>query len=354
MPSHQSADTDRDRACGLMVGIAVGNLLGIPFEGRPAGAIAGRAPDGVRDIVARYGFPDDDDLAQAIIVAEAAAERDSLDVDDFARRLWIWGETNGLGMGGLTRDALAAYGGAAPQRLARDRRSGTVREPAGLPATEASRQAWAGSRAGNGALMRCAPLAIRWRDEPDRLVRESIVSAAATHWDPRCGWSCAILCLAAAAALRGEAADPAGLLEAAQAGVAAGGEELAALGYRPEPPEAVVRTIHRAAGGAFADLSLDGADMGYTLLSLEAALVADRTSCPFEAGLRAVVEAGGDTDTNGAIAGALLGARHGLTGIPERWRSSASSIRAGRVAMETYADRLLARAAASIPASAGA
>lgn len=337
-----------------MVGIAVGNLLGIPFEGRPAIAIAGRTPNGEHDIVARYGFPDDDDLAQAIVVAEAATERESLDIDDLARRLWVWGETNGLGMGGLTRDALAAYGGAVPQRLARARRSGTVREPAGLPATEASRQAWAGSRAGNGALMRCAPLAICWRDDPDRLVRESVVSAAATHWDPRCGWSCAILCLAVAAALRGEVVNPEELLKSAQAGIAAGREELAAFGYEPEPPEAVVRTIRRSASGTLADLTLDGVDMGYTLLSLETALVADRTACPFEAGLCAVIKAGGDTDTNGAITGALLGARHGLSGIPERWYRSVAWIRIGRIAMETYADHILARAAASGTAAAGA
>ena len=343
MPMHRSTDTDRAR--GLMVGIAVGNLLGIPFESRPASAIAGRMSNGVRDIVARHGFPDDDDLAQAIIVAEAATERDSLDVDDLARRFWTWGETNGLGMGGLTRDALAAYGGAAPQRLARDRRSGTLREPVGVSATEASRRAWAGGRAGNGALMRCAPLAIRWRDEPDRLVRESIVSAAATHWDPRCGWSCAIFCLAVAAALRGEVVASDDLLKAAQVGVVAGRQELAAFGYEPEPPEAVIQTIRRAEDKTLADLILDGEDMGYTLLSLETALVADRTACPFEEGLCVIVEAGGDTDTNGAIAGALLGARHGLSGIPERWRDSATSIRTGRIAMETYADRMLARAA---------
>jgi ADP-ribosylglycohydrolase len=42
----------------------------------------------------------------------------------------------------------------------------------------------------------------------------------------------------------------------------------------------------------------------------------------FETGLRSVVELGDDADTNGAIAGALLGARFGVNGIPTRWRNA--------------------------------
>ena len=43
------------------------------------------------------------------------------------------------------------------------------------------------------------------------------------------------------------------------------------------------------------------------------------TPLGFESALRQVVEAGGDTDTNGAVAGAVLGARYGASAIPERW-----------------------------------
>ena len=43
------------------------------------------------------------------------------------------------------------------------------------------------------------------------------------------------------------------------------------------------------------------------------------TPLDLEAGLRQVVEAGGDTDTNAAVAGAVLGARYGVSAIPERW-----------------------------------
>ena len=168
------------RARGALVGLATGNLLGIRHEGRSREQIAQLYPDGVHAIEASNGWPDDDDLGQAIVIAEAAAEG-PLQLDDLARRFWYWGEVNGAGMGGLTRDALTCFGGYEPQRLARNRWRGRARKPNGVSVTDASRKAWAGSRAGNGAIMRCAPIAVRWASEPKQIVRESIVSAVPTH-----------------------------------------------------------------------------------------------------------------------------------------------------------------------------
>ena len=101
-----------------MVGLAAGNLLGIPCEGWPREEIRLGWPDGVRDIEAKAGYPDDDDLAQAVILAAACHGAEALDADDLARRFWVWGEENGLGMGHATRATLA------------------------LPALEAPRAAW--------------------------------------------------------------------------------------------------------------------------------------------------------------------------------------------------------------------
>ena len=115
-----------------MAGIAVGNLLGIRLEGWSKRQVARSFPNGIREITARPGYPDDDDLAQAVVIAEAA-EAGPLDPGDLARRLWVWAETNGAGMGGLTGDVLALYGGEYPQRLARNRREGAPRRPTGVP-----------------------------------------------------------------------------------------------------------------------------------------------------------------------------------------------------------------------------
>ena len=70
-----------------MVGIAAGNLLGIVQEGWSRERITVAFPAGVREIEARSGYPDDDDVAQAILIAEAAAAG-SLDPADLGRRLY--------------------------------------------------------------------------------------------------------------------------------------------------------------------------------------------------------------------------------------------------------------------------
>ena len=331
-----------DRARGLMVGLAVGNLLGISTEGRSRSSIARAFPGGMQDIVAQPGYPDDDDLAQAIIIAEAATDGDGLDIDDLGRRFWHWAEVNGAGMGGLTGAVLSLYGGDYPQRLGRERETGKPRKPDGLPIIEASRKGWRGDRAGNGALMRTAPLAILWRDSRDPLVCESVISAVPTHWDVRCGWSCAIANLVTATALTGTIPDSDMLTREAEAGMAASLPRLEAYGYDTRAPKSVVDAVDEASVSTLDDLRFDGHDMGYTLLSLQAALISCWRAESFEQGLRQVIEAGGDTDTNGAIAGAVLGARFGLEGIPERWRRREAELRTGRIRMEDCADRLVA------------
>ena len=81
-----------ERARGMMVGIAVGNLFGLHWEGRWQELREEQARRGpVREIYAREGFPDDDDLAQAILLAEACLESGHLDMADLAQRFWIWG-----------------------------------------------------------------------------------------------------------------------------------------------------------------------------------------------------------------------------------------------------------------------
>ena len=345
--------SENDRARGLMAGIAVGNLLGVVQEGWPRRQIAAEYPDGLREIEAWPGGPDDDDLAQALIVAEAAGQG-PLDPDDLGRRFWDWAETNGRGMGNLTSQVLELYGGIHPRRPG-SRRSpeyGSTeppRKPAGVPITEASRTAWGGGRtawgggqAGNGALMRCAPVAIRWRDDAAALVRNSIVSAVPTHWDARCGWSCALANLAAAAALRGETPAVDDLLDAGVEGVRAALPELQRYGYEARVPGSVREAVRGAVGAEVGDVRADDDSKGYTLLTLRLALIALWRAPGFEQGLRSVVEAGGDTDTNGAAAGAVLGARFGIDAIPTRWRRRVAEIRAGSTSPESCADRLQA------------
>ena len=76
--------------------------------------------------------------------------------------------------------------------------------------------------------------------------------------------------------------------------------------------------------------------MGYTVRTMTAGLWAFLNACEFDETVSLVVSAGGDTDTNGAVVGAVLGARFGTTAIPERWMERLPD----RSALESLADRL--------------
>ena len=254
----------RDRCRGTMVGLAVGNLLGIRFEGKPRWLVDQQCPEGVREIEASPGYPDDDDLAQAVILAAASMTSEALDVEDLARRFWVWGEENGLGMGSLTRKVLTRFGGAPPQRMARNwvlfggARTGGAkpvpRQPAGSTALDAARQVWeeAGKKAaGNGAVMRCAPVAIRWLYDETELVRNTVASAVATHYDPRCVWSSIIVNLAIASLLKGVEVDVSDLIPRGRSAMERIGAALAPFGSSEnalDAPEAVLDAIRATPG----------------------------------------------------------------------------------------------------------
>ena len=357
----------RERARGMMVGIGVGNLLGIPWEGWSREAIEERNPGGVREMTACEGYPDDDDLAQAILLAEACIETDSLDVSDLMRRFWVWGEMNGAGMGGSTRVVLERYGGADPRRGLRNWASfrtpppAEPRKPRGVAATDAARLAWEASGTdpesrsmGNGSVMRCGPVALRWMGDDAALVRNSVVSAVVTHWDPRCLWATLLADLAIASCLRGEPVEAGALLDRARSAVRASSAQTASYELPEKPPtiveDAVEIALARDARIEDLDLGEGGGHAWTAPKTLSAALWASKHPKSVEEGLAAIVSAGDDTDTNAAPAGAALGARFGIGGFPSRWLDRTSEIRAyeesiegwiERRPLEYYADKLL-------------
>jgi ADP-ribosyl-[dinitrogen reductase] hydrolase len=282
-------EIERDRYRGALLGLAAGNALGLPVEGFSALDISSMAPDGLSDIRPEEARkPWDDDVAQAIELAECVLEG-PLDVDAYMARLLRWAERGGHGMGIQTYHVL-------------------VKAKAGARSTDAARAVWEESgryAAGNGAVMRCAPVALRWRRDPVRLVEDAGHSARVTHYDPRCVWTTAATCAAIAHALAGthwtlhELAD--GL-----DGVGA--------------PEEVGEAVRRSATSDLGGLDLDEpSSIGYTLRAMTAGLWAFLNAGDLETTLLEVIRAGGDTDTNGAVAGAVLGAKFGASAIPERW-----------------------------------
>jgi ADP-ribosyl-[dinitrogen reductase] hydrolase len=276
---------------GTLLGVAVGNALGVELEGLSPRAITDRFAHRLRDISPRErDLPWDDDVAQTVILAEALLQEAPLDPDDLETRLVRWAKENGRGMGMLTAQVLGRM-----QLL-------------GIPARDAAREAWEASgrqAAGNGAVMRCPPVALRWRLDPRRLVEETLASAAATHADPRCGWTAVAVNVAIRNILAGREVD----LEALAGSV-------------EEAPDEVRRAIMEMNEARLEDLDLHGPAMGYTVKAMQVGLWSARTEQGFEESLVTVVSVGGDTDTNGAIAGAVLGARFGIDAIPRRWLDS--------------------------------
>lgn len=159
----------------------------------------------------------------------------------------------------------------------------------------------------NGALMRQSPLAVwGWRLPDAALAAVVRADTGLTHPHPVCQEASA----AHAVGLRAVVADGASAREAWERAVA----WQAATGA-----QTAVRDALAAAGDRPPALARQG---GHVLTALHNAWYQALHAPSFEEGLVATVMGGGDTDTNAAIAGALLGAVHGVAGIPPAWRAT--------------------------------
>jgi ADP-ribosylglycohydrolase len=316
-------DIDRTRARGAMLGLAVGDALGATneFETERTGPAFPRLASGPQtEMVGRGPFdlaPGQvtDDTEMAACLARSLLACGGLDPADVARRYASWAE-HAFDVGNLTRGVLE-------------------RVRAGEDAFAAARDAWQGGSAGNGSLMRTAPLAVWLAARPIELVGAALQESAITHHDPRCRLACAAFDAAIAAALRGTALPP-GMAAAARSAIEAGASLLA----RERGPGQV--RVAQARRDLLGDLDAAATDdpglyagaasivetKGFVRVAFRLAFWHLHHAPSFEAGLVDVVNRQGDSDTNGAITGALLGARFGEGAIPRRWSSRV--LRAGQ------------------------
>src|SRR5437660_7122616 len=177
------------RARGALLGLVAGNQLGVPTEhlGTPD-AIRQAFPNGVTDLAPPpKNSPYDDDAAMALLLGESLLASNGFDANDVARRWAKWMKVDGRGIGMTTRRALTLI----------DR----GKEP--FEAGRLANQENPGRSAGNGSVMRCIPVALRYHDNIDRLIRVSTQQAAITHADERCTWGAAAVNLAARELLDG-------------------------------------------------------------------------------------------------------------------------------------------------------
>jgi ADP-ribosyl-[dinitrogen reductase] hydrolase len=275
------------RVVGGVLGLALGDALGAPFESRRARDVPDPIPALELPWLDRSPGSTTDETAMARNLWRSLADRGGFDPRDVVRRHLDWFASDPPDVGSITRHVL-------------------VRVAAGQEPTEAARAVWEERgpevSAGNGSVGYCAPLGLAYAFRPSELVDLAPRLSALTHHDARCRTSVLAVTLAAAALVRGEPGPRAAEVALASVLDREGGEEL----------EFLAEQVGRAR-------PIDGPDRGFCLFTAGVALQALVRFDDFETGLRHVVGLGGDADANGAVAGALLGAHVGIEGLPADW-----------------------------------
>ncbi|MFF3617385.1 ADP-ribosylglycohydrolase family protein [Streptomyces sp. NPDC002580] len=274
------------RAAGAVVGSAVGDALGAPFEFGLPGTFTARFPvPGAGDEMSGGGGWDPgeatDDTQMAVLVAESLLERGGLDLPDIFARFQRWAASEPKDIGLQTEDVLT---------------NGMTWDLAAAVHFQVNLRA-----AGNGSLMRASTSAVHFASAGRAATTDAARRIAAlTHGD-RAAWEgTAIFHELIRVTL--EDTDP-----------------LAAL---PDILD-LVHPDHREryATVLAPDWHPDRATEfnGAVWPCLGSAVWALRTTTTFEDAVRAAVDLGGDTDTVAAVTGGLAGASYGLDAIPARW-----------------------------------
>lgn len=300
---------------GALLGLATGDALGVPLEFRPRGTFTeiddmrGGGPFGLA------AGEWTDDTSMALCLAESLIEKQRFDPVDQLQRYSRWASTGYLSSNGRAFDI-----------------GNTVR--AALRRFSASPEAYCGSAdphtAGNGSLMRLAPVPLYYWRNPEEAIERSGESSRTTHGARTAIDACRYMSALILGALNGIRKDE--LLSDCYCPV---------RGYWERYP--LAPEIKEIAEGSFARKNPpDIAGTGYVVRSLEAALWAFSRSDSFRNGCLLAVNLGDDADTTGAVYGQLAGAYYGAESIPQEWLVKL----AHRELIASFADRLFALSAA--------
>lgn len=284
-----------ERYRGCLLGLAVGDALGTTLEFKPPGSFTP-----ITDMIGGGPFnlkPGQwtDDTSMALCLAESMIECRGFNPRDQMERYVRWwreGYLSSTGtcfdIGNTTRTALATF-----------MKTGN---PFSGPVDSYS--------AGNGSLMRLAPMPMFYAGSPREAIEKSGESSKTTHGSAAAVDACRYFGALIVGALNGN--DKETILSDHYCPVP---------GYWQEKP--LVPEIAAVAGGSFKNQQppeIRGS--GYVVQSLEAALWAFYHSNSFEEGCLMAVNLGDDADTTGAIYGQLAGAYYGVNAIPTSWRKT--------------------------------
>jgi ADP-ribosylglycohydrolase len=304
-----SSPTPHSRYLGCLLGLAAGDAVGTTVEFRPPGSFTP-----LTDMVGGGPFnlqPGEwtDDTSMALCLAESLITTGGFDAADQMDRYLAWWRRGHLSSNGRCFD----IGGTVSAALRRYEQTG---DPFAGSADPYS--------AGNGSIMRLAPVPMRYAAAPD-LPDLCAGSSRTTHAAATCLDACSYFGGLIAGALRGES----------KARLLAPGFSLAPEQWDTQPLGPEIQAV--AAGSFRAQEPPAIAGTGYVVKSLEAALWAFNRSATFEEGCLLAANLGDDADTTAAVYGQLAGAYYGVEGIPNHWLERL----AHRPLIEQFAERLL-------------
>ncbi|MEB3827269.1 ADP-ribosylglycohydrolase family protein [Phormidium sp. CCY1219] len=283
-----------ERYRGCLLGLAIGDALGTTLEFKPPGTFTP-----ITDLVGGGPFnlkPGEwtDDTSMALCLAESLIRQGDFDPIHQLETYCQWYRQGHLSSIGYCFD----IGNTVLRALQKFEQTGApdcgVTDP---------------RSAGNGSLMRLAPVPLFCAHDPAQAIARAKDSSRTTHAAASCLDACGYF---------------AGLLVGAVQGVSR--SQLLAPRYSPLPgywqEHPLVPEIDAIAAGEFKHRQppeIKGT--GYVVDALEAALWAFHNSTSFAEGCLLAVNLGNDADTTGAIFGQLAGAYYGESGIPQTWRS---------------------------------
>lgn len=271
---------------GCLLGLACGDAVGTTLEFSTRGNF-----EPITDMVG--GGPFDlqpgqwtDDTAMAICLAQSLLHRDGFDATDQMNRYmnwWRWGYPSPTGecfdIGVTVQSALLRF-------------SATGNPLAGSTDPQT---------AGNGSLMRLAPIVLRYFPDVEAILQYARLSSQTTHGATEAVECCALLAEVIANVLSGVDSKSAAI-KVVQQGLTS-------------------PAVLRLSGIEFAGKNRDEIrGSGYCVESLEAALWCFANTDSFETAILAAVNLGDDADTTAAITGQVAGAFYGVDGIPGHWR----------------------------------
>lgn len=290
------------RAQGCLLGQLAGDALGSMVEFMGAAEIRRRYPGGIREIEPSMVFhtlagQPTDDSELALLLARTLLQTGRWDDEAAATAYGWWRDSQPFDIGNTISQATEAIRRARAQ---------------GQPLAPAAREGANGQSQANGALMRQSPLGIVGHAlSPEALDQIVRADTTLTHPHQVCQDASAAFIVALAAVIR-EGLPAEAAYERAVAWDAQHGQS-------PVVTRALAQA--RSAPPAFES------NIGHVPIALQNAFYQALHAPSLEEGVVATVMGGGDTDTNAAIAGALLGALHGARAIPDQWSGALLSCR---------------------------